>query len=384
MTKRPKIAIFAGYFAPHMGGVERYTEKLSGALAKLGYEVIVVTSNDSDQPPFEKHDLYSLYRLPILKLGRGRYPIPKLGLEYQAQVEQIESEGIDVFIVNTRFHLTSLVGAKMGKRLGKPVLLIEHGTNHLSVGNRLLDAVGALYEHGLTQYLRPFVDRFYGVSASCNEWLEHFGIRASGVFYNAVDPYDAQDVKDLYAKKYPAGEIVVTYAGRLIKEKGVLNLVEAFRQVKAGEERSKLRLVIAGSGELLESLRAEHKGKTIDILGKLDPPAVMSLLKRTDIFVHPSLYPEGLPTSILEAGLMGCAIIATPKGGTTEVIRDREHGRIVDGSVSSLREAISELATDPAARSSCGIKAQQRIKAHFVWDSVAKQVDNQIKGLSVG
>ncbi len=61
----------------------------------------------------------------------------------------------------------------------------------------------------------------------------------------------------------------------------------------------------------------------------------MSLYRRSDVFVYPSMYPEGLPTSILEAALGDCAIIATPRGGTEEVITSPALGWIVDGASSA-------------------------------------------------
>ena len=41
------------------------------------------------------------------------------------------------------------------------------------------------------------------------------------------------------------------------------------------------------------------------------------------MFLYPPLWPEGLPTSILEAGLMSCAVIGTNQGGITEIIKDQ-------------------------------------------------------------
>jgi glycosyltransferase involved in cell wall biosynthesis len=379
LSAKGKIAIFTGYFVPHMGGVERYSEKLATALHELGYEIVVVTSNDSGAPSHDKLHNYSVYRLPIRDLAKNRYPIPKRGEEYRALIKQVEAENIDYFILQTRFHLTSLVGARMGRRLGKPVVCIEHGTNHLSVGNPALDWFGAIYEDALTFYLKRFVDKFYGVSEACNVWLRHFGIKASGVFYNAVSAGDRRGVKDTYAKRYPKDEIVIAYAGRLIKEKGVMNLIEAFQAVD--EKVGKLRLAIAGSGPLLEEIK-KNPDPRIDLVGKLSFADVMSLYKRTDIFVHPSQYPEGLPTAVLEAGLMDCAVVATPRGGTAEVISDRGHGRIVDGSVGSLREAITWYVEHPKDRKSCAENLRHRIEAQFEWSVVAGQVAKELKGFS--
>lgn len=378
--KRKKIGIFTGYFLPHLGGVERYVDKLSHSLKAMGYEIVIVTSNDNSLKEYEKNDGYSIYRLPIRNLFKKRYPIPYRNNEYKKLVAKIKKEKINYIILNTRFHLTSLIGARIGKHLNIPVLLIEHGTDHFTVGNKVLDFFGLIYEHLLTHLVKKNVDKFYGVSKNSNIWSSHFGIKANGVFYNAINKNDKQRVKDYYKNKYPKDEIVITYAGRLIKEKGILNLLEAFKKIKT---KKKLRLVIAGDGELLETIKATYQQPNVEILGRLDFDHVMALYKRTDIFVYPSLYPEGLPTSILEAGLMECAIIATPRGGTEEVIVDRGHGIIVDGSIESLRLAMQELITDESSRKIMATKVRKRIERLFDWDSVAREVDKEIKGFDL-
>lgn len=378
-----KIGIFAGYFLPHMGGVERYTDKLSAALAKMGYEVVIVTANHGKLKEYERLDKQRrVYRLPIHGVASSRYPIPKTNSVYRRLIQRIEAEKIDVFIVNTRFHLTSIAGARMGKRQHRPVLLIEHGTDHFSVGSKSLDRLGLVYEHALTRSLKKYIDKYYGVSKNCTIWLKHFSIEASGVFYNAVDPADQKTVKDYYADQYPKDELVIAYAGRLIREKGVLNLLEAFMQFRRSRPNLKARLVIAGDGPLLESIKRDYDDPAVAVLGRLDFAHVMALYKRADIFVYPSLYPEGLPTSILEAGLMNCALIATPRGGTEEVIVDGDHGIIMDGSVASLRSAIGRLAADSKLRAAMAQAVKHRIEKVFNWDAVAKQVAREVSSFN--
>ena len=374
-----KIGIYCAYFLPHLGGVERYVDKLSANLAKLGYKVVIITSNHDELKSHETLDANrSVYRLPTYTTAKDRYPLLRMNSVYRQLIKQIEAENIDCYLINTRFYMLSYVGARMGKRAHKPVFLIEHGTDHFSVNNRWLDYFGVIYEHVLTQLLKPKINRYYGVSEKCNEWLEHFSIHANGVFYNAIDVDDAAKVKDYYKDVYP-DQIVITYAGRLIKEKGVLNLLEAFLKVKKDLPKTQIKLVVAGSGDLLETVRHKYNDPAIDVVGSLDFEHVMSLYKRTDIFIHPSLYPEGLPTSILEAGLMQCAVIATPRGGTEEVITDDRYGIIVDGSIESLRESIEELVTNSKKRTKLAEMIKHRVEHTFSWKIVAKEVDRAIE-----
>src|SRR5690348_5799375 len=117
---KKKIGIFCGYYQPRSGGVERYVEKLSSELIKLGYEIVIVTSNHENLPNTEIIKGCTIYRLPTYSFAKLRYPIPKKNSEYKKLVRKIEDENIDVFLLNTRFHLTSLIGAKIGKRLRRP------------------------------------------------------------------------------------------------------------------------------------------------------------------------------------------------------------------------------------------------------------------------
>lgn len=383
MTKR-KIGIFCGYYLPHLGGVERYVDKLSLALMRLGYEVVIITSNHGNLPSIDEIEGRTIYRLPVMPLARSRYPIPKVNAEYDKLIHMIEKEEIGVFLLNTRFHLTSLVGARMGKRMNRPVMLVEHGTGHFTVNNRWLDYFGKMYEHCLTWYLNRYIDRFYGVSKACNAWLKHFSIRADGVFYNAINVADEGLAKDLYAKSYARDMVVITYAGRLIKEKGVINLLEAFKDAKKRCPDTNMKMVIAGDGPLFESIKRNYKDPSIDLLGKLDFKHMLALYKRTDIYVNPSLYPEGLPTSTLEAGLMECAVIATPRGGTAEVITHGQHGIISDGSTRDLSEAIVRLATDSKKRRKLAKALRLRVGEVFNWDAVAKVVDKEVNSISAG
>ena len=303
-------------------------------------------------------------------------------------VAAVEAENADFYIVNTRFHLTSLLGARLAHRLGRPVALIEHGTAHMSVGNPVLDFFGGIYEHGLTHFVKKHVTSYYGVSRNCNKWLRHFGIEASGVWYNAVTPEDTAVADDRYEREWPRGgsdsEIVISYAGRLIAEKGIVALLEAFARLRAELPDVPLRLAVAGSGPIEEELHERYgSDPAVSFLGKLDFPAVMSLYRRSDVFVYPSMYPEGLPTSILEAALGDCAIVATPRGGTEEVITSPALGWIVDGRTSAeltdaLVPALREAVTDPVRRASCAAAVGARVREHFTWQSVAREVASVI------
>lgn len=373
-----KLAIFSGYYLPFLGGIERYTNKLAIELQKLGYSVAIVTTNHDNLPAYERNeDGIAVYRLPSRKLFRQRYPIPHRTSEYHELMARIESEQFDYFWCNTRFQLTSFIGAKLANKQDKPVLAVDHGSSHFTVGNPVLDGIGAIYEHFLTALLKRRINAFYGVSQRCVEWLRHFRIEARGVFYNSVDESAFDTFKDQSYQRQFDKKVVITYAGRVMREKGVEMLVEAFEELENTQDAV---LVIAGDGPILAELKQKHgNNRNVFFEGKLGYDETMKLMARTDIFCYPSMYPEGLPTSILEAGLMKSAVIATDRGGTKEVITSSEYGIIVEENRDSLKRALEQLIHHPSKVTHLKNNLHTRIKENFTWAITALKVSQTLK-----
>lgn len=375
MSKQRVIAVFVGYYLPHLGGVETYTQKLVNELIKLGYKILIVTSNHDNLPEYEEKGNLKIFRLPILKLFSARYPLFKKSKNYKKILSRVMDEKIDYIISNTRFHLSTFIGIEVAKEKKIPILLIEHGSSHFTIGNKVLDSFGAIYEHQLTNKLKKNIDYFYGVSEKCNEWLKHFGIEADGVFYNSVDKEDCDKYKNKhYLEKN--NKTLIVYAGRMIKEKGVEELLKAYEGIKKIYPETKL--VLAGDGPILEEMRRKYQDEQVEFVGRLNHEQVMALLNDADIFVYPSMFPEGLPTSVLEAGLMKCAVIATDRGGTKEVINDDKYGMIVEENSESIRKALEKMLKDPNRRRSIGNNLSERIKRNFTWNVTARKVAERI------
>ena len=83
----------------------------------------------------------------------------------------------------------------------------------------------------------------------------------------------------------------------------------------------------------------ELESKRIKPLGRLDFKDIVSLLGQAEIYCLPTEYPEGFPTSVLEAAAAGCYVITTNRGGSGELILDKSYGTILgNGSIKILKE----------------------------------------------
>ena len=374
MKKNKKtIAFFNGFYIPHLGGVERYTSKVVEILKKK-YNIIIVTTNDNNYKSKEIIDDIKVYRLPVYSLCKNRYPFLHKNSEYKELLADLNKEKIDYIICNTRYYQTSILGSKVSKDKKCPLYVIDHSSNHISVGNKILDFFGSIYEHHLTKKIKRYNPKFYGVSKRCNKWLKHFDIKASGVFYNAIDD---KVYNEFYHEVNNGDTIVLSYIGRIIKEKGVLNLLEAFSELR--KKYSNIELHIAGDGPLLEKIKNEYTDSHIHFLGKLNYEEVMNLCVKTDIFVHPSMYPEGLPTSILEAGVMKCAVVATDRGGTKEVINNSNVGLIVKENVEDLVKKLDFLLSNYDEMNKLKENIHNRIIHNFTWKQTAKAIEKELE-----
>lgn len=371
------VCIFTSFYPPHLGGVERYVFSIANELAKKVRKVIIVTLNTENLPEFEINNKVYIYRIPVYSLFKSRYPIVKRNKTFSIIIKQILEQEPDLFIVNLRFYLLSLFASKLGYKNNIPVISIEHISGHLTVNNCFLDFLGHYYEHYITRIIKKYISAFYGVSNACNKWLKHFNIEANGVLYNSVF------VNQMLAKKHhfrnelaiPNDGIVFITATRLLKEKGILLLIQAFKQIHF--EYQNTYLIIVGDGVLYQDLIKEYKINKahIILLGRKSNEEVLQLIYESDVAVIPSFYPEGLPTLALEAGSLGKAVIASDIGGTKELIINEQYGILIEPkSLIELTEAMKKFILNIDYRVKAGENLKQRIKDFFTWDKRADEI----------
>lgn len=371
-----KICIFTGFFLPHLGGVERYTNELVKELKKNSFEVIIVTANDNDYPSYEKLKDYTIYRLPVYNLFKNRYPILKKNKTYKEIINKLNKENFTAYICQTRFYLLTQVGVKMANNHNKEAIIIEHGSNHFTVNNKIFDFLGAKFEHYLTNRLKRKKVKFYGVSKRCNEWLKHFKIDAKEVLYNSINDKTYELYKDKHYLNKKKNKIYLGYIGRIIPEKGIELLLEVVK--KLSKKYHNIELYIAGDGVEMEQYIAKYQEENIHFLGKLSYDDVLKLDNDLDIFIHPSMYAEGLPTSILEAGIMKTAVIATDRGGTVEVINNEDVGLIMEENEASLKEKLSYLLDNPKEITKLKNNIHKRVMNNFTWSITAKKLIKEV------
>lgn len=374
-----RICIFASHYFPYLGGIERYTYNLSKALIEMGDEVLIVTSNDVHEKNFEVMDGIGVLRLPCFNVMGGRYPVTKVNREFQKLYHKLSEKQFDLVLINARFYPHTLLGAWFAKKKGIPALILDHGTSHMTVGRKFPDMLFATVEHVITWGDKLLCKDYYGVSKACCEWLSHFHIQAKGVLYNAVNAARifeiAQNPVENFKEKYRLSDdtVIVVYTGRLIREKGIFKLIQAVEEL---DKTYKICLFIAGDGEEMENVQKCASAR-IKPLGRLEFEQIASLLGQADIYCLPTEYPEGFPTSVLEAAAAGCYVITTTRGGSVELIEDSSYGTILETVTPDiLRKKLEWVICEKEEREAAAKKAQERVNRLFTWEKTAEKVHN--------
>ena len=372
------ICFFSAQYLPTVGGVERYTYNLAKRVVAAGHKAVVVTSALPGLPTQETDaDGIHIIRLPVYPLMNGRFPVLKPGRAFAQAAKLVWEQKPDFCLINTRFYISSLYAAFQCKKRKIPAIVVDHSTGHLPMGNALLNAAGACYEHLAAAFLKRCTKHFFGVSQAVCKWLEHFSIQSEGQLYNAVDPAEVQalahrpDAIDWRAYlNLDQNTRIIAFVGRIIPEKGVAELIQAFSAAQLID----CALLIAGDGPLLAQLQANCP-PNVYLLGSTPYAQAMQLLAQADLYCLPTYYAEGFPTTFLEAAACGCAILTTRTGGSDELLPDESYGmQLPITEVSALTTALQQCMQSTEWRNKAAEKTQQRLQSLFTWDAVTQQL----------
>lgn len=192
---------------------------------------------------------------------------------------------------------------------------------------------------------------------------------ATTLIYN---PVDGNYYSDLSNKRKQ-----IFFAGSIIKEKGVFDLINSFSLIV--EKNKEWKLLIAGNGELKKCKKMIDElslKKNIELLGWVQGEKKQNLLIESTIFCLPS-YSEGLPMSIIEAWKYGAAVIATPVGGIPDIIKDGFNGKLVNaGDITELSKALNALMNNHIKRNFFIKNSKDLFYDHFSFEKIESQISN--------
>lgn len=368
-----------------VGGLGRHVHALATTLTGQGHEVTVVTRHApgtlreeyaegvrviraADDPPVIDDLLpwtlgfnHTLTRAALRAARTGRYDVVHAHDWLVAHAAVTLREHLDVPLVAT-IHAT-----ESGRHQG----WLPHPHNRTIHDIERWLAHEAVRTIVCSSYMRREVTRLFDLPTARTD-----------VVVNGVDalawlarPRAVAAARRRYASASPDGDPLITFAGRLVYEKGVQHLLDAVPALRAAHPG--LRVVIAGDGPhraALESAASSLDGVTF--AGFLGGHQLTALMGASDCYVVPSIY-EPFGMVALEAAAAGTPVAVADTGGLAEIV---EHGvtgvKFAPADPDALTSAVLSVLDDRDYARSLARTARQRVRDDYGWQDIAARTAN--------
>lgn len=241
---------------------------------------------------------------------------------------------------------------RLAKIFGKKIVIHQHGGDFEGFYKRLGNAGKATVKKVLFMG-----DVFLTLAPAYQEFFEEItGRRDILVFPDGIK------IPRLYEKEY--GQQKLLFLGRLCKEKGVCELLQAMKSLH--HEFPSAKLYLGGIWEDKElKKQIQDCEDYITWLGWISGTDKECCLRECDIFVLPSYF-EGQSVAILEAMAYSCAVVASEVGGIVQMVIQNETGLFVTpGDSLSLQEALRAVLSDRVLCRRLGEQARCKVKQEF-------------------
>ena len=259
------------------------------------------------------------------------------------------------------------VGTGIAHKLGIPAFVKVHG-NDINV---------AAQQAPVRRQIEAWGKKVAGVvsvSADLKKKMQHMGVPATKirVIYNGIDHQRFYPLPKTQARKALGldNSRIILYVGNLKKEKGCLDLVDAF--IELASKHPDLKLYAAGTGAMNKAMaqRSNQVGlaNRICLLGKVEHTALNHWYNAANLVCLPS-YNEGVPNVLLEAMACGTPVVATQVGGIPEVVTGDTGLLLEPGDVQMLKQKL-----DIALAHNWNIEDIHRYTLKFSWTENVQQL----------
>ena len=361
-----------------IGGFGDLVVKLRGslvaALRSAGHEVVVcVPAPSAEARPGVEAGLRELgARLVESPLSRsGTNPVGELALAawYSDFMRRERPDAVLAYNPKPVFY-----AVPAARRAGvKSVVAMISGLGYAFTSQELRARALAVVAMGLYRRSLPLADRVVFQNSDDREMFERLGLLA-GVRESLRIPGSGVDLARFAERPLPsAGRTEFLFVGRLLRDKGIADFVDAARALRALRvDGDRFGFRVAGfldenpSGITRSELDHWTNSGTVEWLGRLDD--VRPALEACTVFVLPS-HREGMPMAALEAMATGRAVVTCDVAGCRETVVDGESGILVPPRApAALAVAMEQFLEDPGLAARMGRAA--RVRAEREFDSV--------------
>lgn len=359
--------------------LDKLIEGQMAFMSKQGYEVVGVSSpNRLLLKVGEKEDI----RVKGINMTRKISPLKDI-FSLVKLITFLKKE--KPLIVHTHTPKAGLLGMMAAKLTNVPIRL------HTVAGMPLLETTGIkkkilVFTEKLTYYCATYIyPNSYGLKAiiskkkySKPEKVKVLGSGSSnGINTTYFNTKVVSGIKELKKKlNINKDDIVFVFVGRLVKDKGINELVKSFNSLSLKYNNIKLLLVGPYEKELdplnndtIESIKSNNKIMSVGYQNDVRP-----YFSCSDVLVFPS-YREGFPNVVMQAGAMGLPCIVSNINGCNEIIENNTNGLIIPSKdTNALYEAMEKVLLDKTLRLSLHKNARNLIVSRYeqskMWQAI--------------
>jgi glycosyltransferase involved in cell wall biosynthesis len=294
------------------------------------------------------------------------------------------TEDFDIVYLNT-FYAHRVIPILITLRLSEtPVVLHHHGDKETAFRFRL-------HENIIKLLLCSHPSQVFAVNQAAADHLDKVGIKnvdhlAHGIDDQMFEPIETEEASRVVG--FSKNTCNLLFVGRIKKLKGVIELLEAIKELINKNQKLELHLVYAGADDdTLDQARQFINAACIDdhihFVGKINRRNLYKYYSAADICVFPSIK-EGFGMVPAEAMSCASAVIVTTshKRAGHDVVNEQNSLVVEPGSVPALVEAIDELMNNADKRVRLGRNARQTVKKNYNWDAIRDALDKTFTKLN--
>jgi len=360
-----RVAVFSEVYWPMVSGVGVTLLRLTEALQARGHEVRVYTAS-YDLPPgcLDRPEVHRSPSLPFFLYRDVQWAFPR-ARDLLADAQAFRP---DVIHVATEYAM-GLAGLKVARKLDVPVVASAH-TDYEKYASR----------YGMEWAVRagwPYLRWFYGHAARVlcpgklyEQHLHSRGVFHTGIWSRGINPaeFHPRFRSESYRRAMGVGpsDLLVTYIGRIAKEKNLDLLLEAWELL--GIRREGAQLVLVGHGPLKDAIR-QRDIPGVRVAGLKQGRELSEAYASADLFVFPSST-ETFGNVLLEAMGSGLPSLVTAAGGVLEfAVHGRNAWLVAPDSSEALLTGLDRLLHDPTLRRQLAAGALETARQRS-WDGI--------------
>lgn len=334
----PSVVMALTYYAPYVSGLTEAARMVAEELAARGARVQVATTrHDPSLPPVEVLGGVEVHRAPVVaRFGKGT-----VSPAFPVLVRRLAA-GADVL----NLHLPLLEGGLLARTRTPVVTTYQCDVTLGGAGGT--SAVDRLQERVLDASSRAAFRRSAAVAVSSEDYAERSRVWPAMRGRTVTIAPPARDRRGGSPSLRRGPGLHVGFLGRLVEEKGVEHLVEAFLALDDPDAR----LLVGGDymqvagGSVVDRVRAQAgSDPRIELLGHLPEELLPDLYASLDVFALPSVNAlEAFGIVQVEAMMCGVPVVASDLPGVRTIVNRTGFGRLVaPRDVAGLTAALREL-----------------------------------------